>query len=167
MRCPACSFENPPEAQFCGSCGAPFAAGCPACGAVNPTDFRFCSSCGAPLVADDSPAGAVPLAGERRRVTVLFADLVGFSTLAEHLDPEELRTLITGTFSELTEEVERREGFVEKFIGDAIVAVFGAPVTHEDDPARAVESALGMLEIIRRRSEGAPASLELRVGINS
>jgi adenylate cyclase len=167
MRCSTCSFENPPEAQFCGSCGAPLAAGCAACGAVNPTGFRFCGSCGAPLAADEVRAGAAPSAGERRRVTVLFADLVGFSTLAEHLDPEELRTLITGTFSELTEEVERREGFVEKFIGDAIVAVFGAPVTHEDDPARAVESALGMLEIIRRRSEGAPASLELRVGINS
>jgi class 3 adenylate cyclase/tetratricopeptide (TPR) repeat protein len=98
---------------------------------------------------------------------VLFADLVGFSTLAEHLDPEELRTLMTDTFAELTEQVEAREGWVEKFIGDAIVAVFGAPVTHEDDPQRAVEAALAMLEVVRRRSERAGSPLELRVGVNS
>jgi len=99
-------------------------------------------------------------------VTVLFADLVG-STLAEHLDPEELRTLVADTFGELTEEVEAREGWVEKFIGDAIVAVFGAPIAHEDDPERAVETAVAMLDVVRRRSEGAPSPLNLRVGINS
>src|ERR671936_245522 len=169
MRCPTCGFENPPGIRFCGSCGASLTPACPACGADNPAGFRFCGSCGAAL----APEGAAPepavatRAGERRRVTVLFADLVGFSTLAEHLDPEELRTLMTDTFSELTEEVEAREGFVEKFIGDAIVAVFGAPVTHEDDPLRAVETALAMLEIVRRRSEGAPAPLALRIGVNS
>jgi adenylate cyclase len=98
---------------------------------------------------------------------VLFADLVGFTTLAEHLDPEELRTLMTETLSELTEEVERREGWVEKFIGDAIVAVYGAPVAHEDDPERAVETALSMQDVVRRRSEGTPSPLALRIGINS
>lgn len=114
-----------------------------------------------------TPQAPAPTVGERRRVTVLFADLVGFSTLAEHLDPEELRTLMTETFAELTEEVEKREGWVEKFIGDAVVAVFGAPVTHEDDPARAVAAAFGMLEVVRRRSQDAPTPLELRVGINT
>jgi adenylate cyclase len=98
---------------------------------------------------------------------VLFADLVGFTTLAEHLDPEELRTLMTETLAELTEEVERREGWVEKFIGDAIVAVYGAPVAHEDDPERAVETALSMQEVVRNRSEGTPSPLALRIGINS
>src|SRR5205823_5036570 len=137
-------------------------------GTENPPGFRFCGSCGAAL-EDAGVVAAAPAiqSGERRRVTVVFADLVGFSTLAEHLDPEELRTLMTDTFSELTEEVEAREGFVEKFIGDAIVAIFGAPVTHEDDPARAVEAALAMLDVVHRRSEGVPAPLELRVGINS
>src|SRR5207247_2686798 len=131
---------------------------CPSCGAENPPGFRFCGSCGTALDATEAPAEApTVLAGERRRVTVVFADLVGFSTLAEHLDPEELRTLMTGTFSELTEEVERRDGWVEKFIGDAIVAVYGAPVTHENDPERAVETALSMLDIVRRRSEGTPS----------
>src|SRR6266542_3349088 len=103
---------------------------CSACEFDNPADARFCGSCGAPLLEADGPGepATASRVGERRRVTVLFADLVGFSTLAEHLDPEELRTLMTDTFSELTEEVEAREGFVEKFIGDAIVAIFGAPV---------------------------------------
>src|ERR671936_82424 len=169
MRCPTCGFENPPGVRFCGSCGASLTPVCPVCGGENPPGFRFCGSCGTALAADALPAepAVAARAGERRRVTVLFADLVGFSTLAEHLDPEELRTLMTDTFSELTEEVEAREGFVEKFIGDAIVAVFGAPVTHEDDPLRAVETALAMLEIVRRRSEGAPALLALRIGVNS
>jgi len=104
---------------------------------------------------------------ERRRVTVLFADLVGFSTLAEHLDPEELRGLMTGTFGELTAAVESRDGVVEKFIGDAVMAIFGAPVTHENDPDRAVEAALEMLEVVRRRSERTPTPLQLRIGVNS
>jgi adenylate cyclase len=113
---------------------------------------------------EPAPAG---MPSERRMVTVLFADLVGFSTLAEHLDPEELRTLMTGTFAELTGEVEAREGTVEKFIGDAVMAIFGAPVAHEDDPLRAVEAALDMLGVVRRRSQGRPSPLSLRIGINS
>jgi class 3 adenylate cyclase len=135
---------------------------CPSCGQENPPSARFCNACATPL-----PARAHGLEEERKVVTVLFADLVGFTTLAEHLDPEELRTLMTETLSELTEEVEQRDGWVEKFIGDAIVAVYGAPVAHENDPERAVETALGMLEIVRRRSEATPTPLELRIGINS
>jgi adenylate cyclase len=104
---------------------------------------------------------------ERRQVTVLFADLVGFSTLAEQLDPEDLRALMTGTFSELTACVVAREGTVEKFIGDAVMAIFGAPVAHEDDPVRAVDTAVAMLDVVRARSKEAPSPLELRIGINS
>jgi adenylate cyclase len=98
---------------------------------------------------------------------MLFADLVGFSTLAEHMDPEELRTLMTETFAELTAEVEGRGGTVEKFIGDAVMAVFGAPRTHEDDPVRAVEASMAMLDVVRRRSERTPSQLQLRIGVNS
>jgi adenylate cyclase len=112
------------------------------------------------------PRGA-GLPSERRPVTILFADLVGFSTLAEHMDPEELRSLMTDTFAGLTAEVESREGIVEKFIGDAVMAVFGVPQTHEDDPNRAVECALSMLEVVRQRSQKTPSPLELRIGINS
>jgi adenylate cyclase len=164
--CPACAAENPKGVRFCGSCGGPLVVVCASCGSDNPPGFRFCGNCAASLVPEEEPAPA-PAAGERRRVTVLFADLVGFSTLAEHLDPEELRTLMTETFAELTEEVERRGGWVEKFIGDAVVAVFGAPVTHEDDPVRAVEAALAMHDVLQRRSDGAPAPLQLRAGVNT
>ncbi len=100
-------------------------------------------------------------------MTVLFADLVGFSTIAEQLDPEDLRSLMTGTFSELTACVEAREGTVEKFIGDAVMAIFGVPVAHEDDPVRAVEAAVAMLDVVQARSKEAPSALELRIGINS
>ena len=167
MTCAECGFENPPGSRFCGSCGAALAAACPSCGTENPPGFRFCASCGTQLAAptEEREPTPAPVAAERRRVTVLFADLVGFSTLAEDLDPEELQTLMTETFAELTEEVERREGSIEKFIGDAIVAVFGTPVAHEDDPDRAVQAARGMLEIVRRRSQTTP--LQLRIGINS
>src|SRR5438132_5377595 len=151
MRCAACGHENPEGARFCASCGTSLERSCPACGASLAADASFCTSCGTRLepVAEPAPAPAPPPSGERRIVTVLFADLVGFTTHAEHLDPEELRTLMTETLSELTEEVERRDGWVEKFIGDAIVAVYGAPVTHEKDPERAVETALSMLDIVR------------------
>jgi adenylate cyclase len=134
---------------------------CSVCGASNPGGFRFCGSCGTAL------ADADELQGNRRRVTILFADIVGFSTLAERVDPEELRELIAGTFSELTSEIRARGGAVEKFIGDAVMAVFGAPQAHEDDPVRAVESAIAMLGTVRLRSEGMPSPVRLRIGINT
>jgi len=169
MRCASCGHENPPEARFCASCGTSLEQTCASCGATLTSGAAFCTSCGAGVETrtDTARAQTPTAAGERRIVTVLFADLVGFTTLAEHLDPEELRTLMTDTLAELTEEVERREGWVEKFIGDAIVAVYGAPVAHEDDPVRAVETALAMQEAVRRRSEGTPSPLALRIGINS
>jgi adenylate cyclase len=134
---------------------------CSSCGASNPEGFRFCGACGTAL------ADARASLGNRRRVTILFADIVGFSTLAERLDPEELRELIAVTFSQLTTEISSREGAVEKFIGDAVMAVFGAPRAHEDDPIRAVEAAIAMLDTVQRRSEGMPTSIRLRIGINT
>jgi len=166
VRCPECGFENPEGFQFCGSCGASFAQTCPSCGAEVPLGFRFCGSCGR-AIDSAGPQPGVGMPSERRRVTVLFADLVGFSTIAEQLDPEDLRSLMTGTFSELTACVEAREGTVEKFIGDAVMAIFGVPVAHEDDPVRAVEAAVAMLEVVQARSKDAPSALELRIGINS
>src|SRR5947208_16967657 len=124
MRCSNCGFDNPLGHRFCGSCGQPLEQVCSNCGAEIPSGFRFCGSCGQP-VEESIAAGPVPagMPSERRRVTVLFADLVGFSTLAEYLDPEELRGVMTETFSELTATVESREGTVEKFIGDAVMAI--------------------------------------------
>jgi len=108
---------------------------------------------------------------ERRPVTVLFADVVGFTTLAEQLDPEELRSLMMDCFQTLAEEIRRYDGFIEKFIGDAILAVFGAPVAHEDDPERAVRAALGMQERLQQlRASGGDktgGALTMRIGINT
>jgi adenylate cyclase len=169
MRCPSCAFENPAGFRFCGGCGKALADTCPACGAEVIAGFRFCGTCGQELgepVEPVKPVAPGPTT-ERRRVTVVFADLVGFSTLAEHLDPEHLNALVTETLRELSAEVERRGGSVENFAGDSLVAIFGAPQAHEDDPERAVASAVAIRDAIAHRSETTPAPLRVRVGVNS
>ena len=108
---------------------------CPRCGYENAESARFCSGCGAPL---DAPQ--VEAREERKVVTVLFADLVGFTARAEQLDPEDVRATLSPYYGRLRSELERHGGTVEKFIGDAVMAVFGAPAAHEDDPERAVRA---------------------------
>ena len=115
---------------------------CPACGHENPASARFCMSCGTPL-ASQQPAGRE----ERKVVTVFFADLVGFTGRAEQLDPEDVRAMLSPYYARLRSEIERFGGTVEKFIGDAVMAVFGAPVAHEDDPERAVRAALAIRDV--------------------
>src|ERR1700682_5390026 len=112
---------------------------CPSCGHENQPGARFCSQCAAPL-AEAAPAPTE----ERKIVTVVFADLVGFTARAEQLDPEDVRALIAPYHQRLRSQLERYGGTVEKFIGDAVVAFFGAPLTHEDDPERAVRAALAI-----------------------
>jgi class 3 adenylate cyclase/tetratricopeptide (TPR) repeat protein len=116
---------------------------CAACGRENADDARFCSGCGARLEAP-----APERREERKVVSVLFADLVGFTSRAEQLDPEDVRATLTPYYARLRGELERRGGTVEKFIGDAVMAVFGAPVAHEDDPERAVRAALAIRDAI-------------------
>src|SRR3989442_14891645 len=151
MLCPHCEFEVAADFQFCPKCGKKLSRDCPQCGYVCPLEFRYCPKCGAgipqetaatplPTAPADRPTiqpadllfAAQPTQtvaeAERRSVTVLFADVVGFTSLAERLDPEELRSLMMGCFQTLAEEIRRYDGFIEKFIGDAILAVFGAPV---------------------------------------
>ena len=105
---------------------------CAECGHENAADAKFCSNCGAPLGVEAAPARE-----ERKVVTVLFADLVGFTSRAEQMDPEDVRAVLEPYHSRLRSELERYGGTVEKFIGDAVMALFGAPVSHEDDPERA------------------------------
>jgi class 3 adenylate cyclase/tetratricopeptide (TPR) repeat protein len=133
---------------------------CQSCRFDNQPEMSFCGACGSRLGEGSLRAG-------RRNVTLLFADLVGFSTLAERSDPEDLHHLIRDVFGELVDRVREHGGWVEKFIGDAILAVFGAPVAHEDDPRRAAETALAMLDALSARSEAAGGGLQLRIGINS
>ncbi len=136
---------------------------CPVCGQENPAGFKFCGACGAALAA--APAAARE---ERKVITVLFADLVGFTSRAEKLDPEDVRGFLSPYYARLRHELERHGGTVEKFIGDAVVALFGAPVAHEDDPERAVRAALSIREAIAELNDADPGlELEVRIAVNT
>ncbi len=129
---------------------------CPQCGEENPERARFCLSCGAALAAPE------PGREERKRVSVLFADLVGFTSRAEQLDPEEVRALQSPYWAQVKAEIERYGGTVEKFIGDAVMALFGAPTAHEDDPERAVRAALAIRDAV-----GADEQLQVRIAVTT
>src|SRR4051812_43420788 len=135
---------------------------CATCSHPVPAGARFCPSCGTALVKAD-----VALE-ERRVVTVLFADLVGYTSLAEHLDPERVKRLVESCFERLVADIEQFGGRVDKLLGDAIVALFGAPVAHEDDAERAVRAGLRMHDTLARFVEERGADqLQMRVGINT
>jgi len=135
---------------------------CANCGQENPAVARFCLACGM------SMAASVGAREERKVVTVLFADLVGFTSRAEQLDPEDVRAMLSPYYARLRKELERRGGTVEKFIGDAVMALFGAPVAHEDDPERAVRAALAIRDGIAELNEADPKlELQLRFAVNT
>src|SRR3712207_1440861 len=117
---------------------------CSRCGVASPEGFRFCPNCAEPL------APAEPAREERKMVSVLFADLVGFTADAERMDPEDVRALLSPYHARLRAEIERFGGTVEKFIGDAVMALFGAPTAHEDDPERAVRAGLRLLDAVEQ-----------------
>jgi class 3 adenylate cyclase/tetratricopeptide (TPR) repeat protein len=163
VTCSTCGTDNGSGRRFCVECGTPLAAVCPGCGAPTEPGGKFCGSCGAPLraaapgdagrtaatqAADEAPTVPAPLA-ERRLVSVLFADLVGFTTLAEGRDVEDTRDLLSRYFDLATDVIGRYGGSVEKFIGDAVMAVWGAPVAHEDDAERAVRAGLELVDAVR------------------
>src|SRR5437763_7726793 len=179
--CPSCATENPAQARFCMACGAALPRTCPNCGAPAPGEARFCMSCGAaleagaappPAPAAPQPAAAPAVRGEeRRQVTVLFADVSGYTAMSERLDPEDVKGLIERCLRRLGAEVDRYGGTVDKYIGDNVMAIFGAPVAHEDDAERAVRAGLGMqaaMEEINTDVAGPyDVSLALRVGVNT
>src|SRR5262249_10880476 len=137
---------------------------CPSCGNENPDGFQFCGFCTAPL----AEAPTAPALEERKVVSVLFCDLVGFTAASDASDPEDVRARLRPYHARLRREIELYEGTVEKFIGDAVMAVFGAPVAHEDDPERAVRAGLRILEAIAELNEEAPGlALQVRIGINT
>ncbi len=165
MVCPACGTENREGRKFCSSCGAGLAQGCPSCGAQNEPNDRFCGDCGATLTGDAPAQVAVVAreapAAERRLVSVLFADLVGFTTLSESRDAEDTRELLSRYFETARTVIERYGGTVEKFIGDAVMAVWGAPVANEDDAERAVRAALELVAAVPELGPG----LKARAGV--
>jgi class 3 adenylate cyclase len=151
---------------------------CSACGAAIEGRFRFCPECGNRLSTSDpaAPASAPPpptgaLDGERRQVTVLFCDLVGSTAIAERLDPEEYHDLLQKYLTAAFPAIYRFEGVVNALAGDGLMAMFGAPVAHEDDPQRAVRAALAVREAVRGLAErvaadGGPA-LTVRIGVHT
>jgi class 3 adenylate cyclase/tetratricopeptide (TPR) repeat protein len=190
MPCPRCAQDNPSTARFCNAGGARLPAGCPACAHANAPGSRFCSQCGGSLDPGPAPPQFGPpgaytphhlvekiltarpaLEGERKQVTVLFADLKGSMELLADRDPEEARQILDPVLERLIEAVHRYEGTVNQVMGDGIMALFGAPVAHEDHAVRACYAALRMQESVSRygdqtqRSHGVP--LQIRVGLNS
>src|SRR6266516_786523 len=150
--CANCGAENPAGQRFCGDCGSPLQASCPTCGAENPPGQRFCGGCGTELVPAAAAAAAQPAreaaVSERRLVTVLFADLVGFTSLSESRDAEEVRELLSRYFDTCRTLITRYGGTVEKFIGDAVMAVWGTPIAQEDDAERADRAALDLVDAV-------------------
>ncbi len=164
MRCQACLSENREGRRFCASCGAELVLECPACGAANEPGDRFCGACGSALVSTAALAPEPP-ATERRMVSVLFADLVGFTALSGPRDPEEVRELLSSYFDAARRTIARHGGTVEKFIGDAVMAVWGAPVAQEDDAERAVRVALELVDAVRALGEHTGTALDARAGV--
>lgn len=173
MICGNCGAENEEGRKFCGGCGVRMAVTCPACSSPNAPGMRFCGECGTPLVAA-GPPGLDPTVdhlepvAERRLVSVLFVDLVGFTTLSESRDAEDVRELLTRYFDTCRSLVGRYGGVVEKFIGDAVMAVWGTPTTNEDDAERAVRAALDVTAAVVALGEevGIP-TLRARAGVIS
>jgi predicted ATPase/class 3 adenylate cyclase len=178
--CTNCSAENPPGKKFCTECGTPLALACPACGAEIVGTERFCGECGNPLAEGPSLAAATAVitpaqpapharaeqATERRLVSVLFADLVGFTTLSESRDPEEVRELLSRYFDACRRLIGLYGGVVEKFIGDAVMAVWGTPVATEDDAERAVRTALDLVAAVQALGQEVGAEgLRARAGV--
>ncbi len=173
--CSSCGTENPPGSKFCSECGSRLARTCPSCGSPVLLEAKFCNECGSLLSAaalapaqEASPSArsAEAPASERRLVSVLFADLVGFTTLSEFRDPEEVRELLTRYFEACRTLIARYGGTVEKFIGDAVMAVWGTPVANEDDAERAVRAALELTTVVAALGQevGAP-DLAARAGV--
>jgi len=179
LTCSQCGTPNDPTRKFCLECGSRLTSGCPTCGAVNPPGAKFCGECGTGLAGprqgatEDATAGAVArsragipdaVVTEVRLISVMFVDLVGFTPLSERLDAEEVRDLLDGYFTTARQIVARHGGVIEKFIGDAVMAVWGTPVAHEDDAERAVRTALQLVDAIGR-IEVDGTSLQGRAGV--
>ena len=194
MKCPKCQTENPEDSKFCRKCGSSTDSeiSCPNCGSTHPADSNFCNKCGLDLkapkesstTADSEPTSPTPkppvdkplpvptkFEGERKYVTVLFSDMSGYTAMSEKLDPEEVKEIASRIFGEISKIVVKYDGFIEKFIGDAVMAVFGATKAFEDDPIRAIKATREIHRLVKSLSPnyekriGRP--LAMHTGINT
>ena len=192
MKCPECQFENREEAKFCGKCRAKLSRLCPACNSENSPENNFCDVCGhdlgeskeAPPIDFNRPQSYTPrhladkiltnrssIEGERKLVTVLFADVANYTSIAEKLDPEEVHQIMDGCFKILMDKIHKYEGTINQFTGDGVMALFGAPVAHEDHAQRACHAALStqkaMAEYGKKIREERGIGFLMRIGLNS
>lgn len=167
MLCASCGYGNPEGMRFCGQCGIALAFACPRCAAEMPAGFDYCGKCGSRLAADTGGGG-----GETRQVTVLFADISGFTALAERLGPADLHENMRAAWDVIADEIRANAGIIEKYIGDAVVAVFGAVgAAAVDHPAQAQRAALAIVAALERTNnaiaERTGRRLALRIGLNT
>ncbi len=192
MRCPQCEFENPEGMKFCGECGAKLEGACPKCNFLNPPNFKFCGECGYDLnqsasdtllqvsqdlahssvsISEDTPSIPISTESERKYVTVLFSDITGYTVMSEKLDPEEVKEVTSQVFGEISKIVANYDGFIEKYAGDAVMAIFGATKAHEDDAIRAVKAAKEIHHLVDLKSPEVEKrigqSLSMHSGINT
>ena len=162
MPCNRCDADNPPGARFCSTCGANLPSSCTRCGAALQAGQRFCNACGHDL---QGSTAAAPSDGERRHATVMFCDLAGYTALNETTDPEDVESIMSGIKVEATTVIERHGGTINQFVGDEIMALFGVPTAHRDDPRRAVTAALELHDAVGRFAAGldAPPAYALRM----
>ena len=180
MKCPKCHFDNREEAKFCKKCGAKLEFICPQCSTPITPDSIFCDECGSdlqpseevfdeisepgspPLICKtEKPSNdTAPIEGERKHVTVLFSDLTGYTAMSERLDPEEVKEITSRIFGEISKIVANYDGFIEKYAGDAVMALFGVPKAHEDDPIRAIKVAREIHELV----EGISPQVKSKIG---
>jgi len=172
MKCPKCQFENRAGAKFCKECGNNLELACSGCGTVYEMGSKFCDECGLSLVQESQIEKFDPTSdGERKHVTVLFSDLSGYTAMSEKLDPEEVKEITGHLFDDVSKIINKYDGFIEKYAGDAVMALFGANQSHEDDPVRAVKSAEEIHDLVKTLSpqyeEKIGQSLSMHTGINT
>jgi len=190
MKCPKCQTENPVDAKFCNACANKLELICPECGKPNPPGSKFCNECSHNLkepkeppdysepqsytprfLADKILTSRSSLEGERKLVTVFFADVANYTTLSEKLDPEEVHQIMDGCFKILMDEIHRYEGTINQFTGDGVMALFGAPISHEDHAQRACFAALAVQKVISLYGEkiekDCGIEFVMRIGLNS
>jgi class 3 adenylate cyclase len=177
MKCPKCKTENPDTQKFCGECGSILELACPKCGSPNPSKYKFCGECGQELdgkigkEAAETEKKVTGAEGERKHVTVLFSDLSGYTAMSEKLDPEEVKEITGRIFDDVSKIISKYDGFIEKYAGDAVMALFGVTQSQEDDPVRAVKSAEEIHELVKTLSpqyeEKIGQPLAMHSGINT
>jgi class 3 adenylate cyclase/tetratricopeptide (TPR) repeat protein len=185
MKCPSCQVENAEGMKFCVECGAKLEIICPQCSFSNSPSHKFCGECGNDLSAFTEPSPPAPkepapdkvvpsykpIESERKHVTALFSDISGYTAMTEKLDPEEVKEITSNIFDEISKIISKYEGFIEKFAGDAVMALFGAEKAHEDDPVRAIRAAKEIHSLVKALSPKYEKKIEqplsMHTGINT